>query len=134
MISLEKVRALVAGLGIVDDEHVYMGVLNTKKDCSIGCYNLGRAGTYQPSIGRSGTYASRAYSFLVHWNKSPRQTESAAQQLYESLAAVRDATVNETRILFIHPVQDAPIDVGKDEYGICEMVIEANVYFEEREQ
>jgi len=132
MISLETVRDLISSLDVAEDDHVYMSKLDTKKEQSIGCYHLNRGTAYHPSIGGSGTYETSDFSFLVHWNESPRETEAAAQLLFDKIAAVKDVTVNDTRILFILPIQNGPIDVDKDEYGICEYVIEATIYFEER--
>jgi hypothetical protein len=39
MITLGSVREYISSLGITEDEHVYMGTLDTKKEKSLGVYN-----------------------------------------------------------------------------------------------
>ena len=67
-------------------------------------------------------------TFLVHWNKSPRDTEKATTDMFEVLRRVRDAEINKETIKFIQPLYE-PQDVGTDDSGIYEMVIEAVVIY-----
>lgn len=71
-------------------------------------------------------------TLLVHWNKSPRDTEKATVELFEKLKAVRDAEVNGETIKFFQPLYDIQ-DVGTDDAGIYEMVIEGAFIFEKKE-
>ena len=76
------------------------------------------------------TAVIKAISLLVHWNKSQREAERAAQQLWDTLYSVRHREINEKKILFIMLSYDEPISVDTDENGIYEYVIECEFYYE----
>ena len=61
-------------------------------------------------------------------NKSLRETEKAATALFDRLCKVRGSKINQETIQFIQPLYDLQ-DIGKDDNGICEMVIEAAVIY-----
>lgn len=132
---LEDVHALVKSFGLVEDGHCYMGKLDAKKENSIGVYNLKRASPYRAAIGgkERQSYGVKQASFLVHWNKSPRDVERAATELFRRLEGVRNATVNGKRVLFAAMLTDGPVDVGTDDAGVYEMAIEAEFYYERGE-
>ncbi len=131
---LEDIHALVKSFGLVEDGHCYMGKLDAKKEKSIGIYNLKRASPYKTAIGgkQEQSYGVKQVSLLIHWDKSPRDTEKAAVALFERLEDVRDVTVNGKRILFTMMLTGEPVDVGADDAGIYEMVIETAFYHERR--
>lgn len=132
MMYLETVRDLVKGFGLVEDGHLYMGKLNAKKQESIGVYNSKHSRERKKVIGGISceTYGLKYVSFLVHWNKSARDTERAAVSLFEALDAVREKAVGDEVIKFIQLFTDEPVDVGTDDAGIFEMVIEAAVVYQ----
>ena len=70
-------------------------------------------------------------TILVHWNKSPRDTEKAATALFQKLRVARNATINNETIKFFQPLYDIQ-DVGTDDAGIYEMVIEGVVIYEKK--
>lgn len=113
-------------------EHTYMGKLDSKKDKSIGVYHSKRESSYKTAIGGPSlqSYGVKSVSFLVHWNKSPRDTEKASKELFEALRDTREVKTNETTIKFIQLLVNEPVDVGTDENGIYEMVIEAAIIYE----
>lgn len=113
-------------------EHTYMGKLDSKQDKSIGVYHGKRETPYKTAIGGSSlqSYGIKSVSFLVHWNKSPRDTENASNALFWALAEIREKSVNNVTIKFVQLLCDEPIDVGTDENGIYEMVIEAAIVYE----
>ncbi len=127
---LEDVLELIKTFNIT--QYPYMGKLDTKQKESIGIYNLKRAQPYKNVLGGNAgrVYDTKFVSFLVHWNKSPRETEKTAIRLFEAIEAVRDIEVNEKKIKFIIPLMDMPVDVGTDDAGIFEYVIEAEIYYE----
>ena len=129
---LADVRDLVAGLGITD--HCYMGKLPQKPQKAIGCYTLNR-GDYKThhGIGCDKSYGVYPASFLVHWNKSPRDTEQAARELFDTLDAIENMEVNGMQVKWINMVTSFPQDVGTDDQGIYERVIEAEIYYERSE-
>lgn len=126
---LSDVRDYIASLGIAD--HVYQGKLDAKQQKSFGVYNSKHTHAYKTAIGgpELESYGMKYVTLLVHWNKSPRDTEKVTMELFEVLRKTREATINETKIKFIQPLYDIQ-DVGTDDSGIFEMVIEAAVIYE----
>ena len=132
MMMLEDARDYIASLDVA--EHVYMGKLPDKEDKSVGAYNSKHQYPYHATLGGPSLegYGEKYVTILVHWNKSPRDTEKAAAELFEKLRTMRDATINNVTIKFFqpfYPVQDA----GTDDAGIYEMVIEGAFIFEKKE-
>ncbi|MGN0464902.1 MAG: minor capsid protein [Lachnospiraceae bacterium] len=127
---LEDVLELVKSFGIA--KNLYIGKLDAKQKESIGIYNLNKAQPYRCVLGGSAgrKYDTKFVSFLVHWNKSIRETEKTAIRLFEALEQAKDIVVNEKRIEFIIPLVKEPVSVGTDEAGIFEYVIEAEIYYE----
>ena len=130
---LSDVRDLIETLGIADPDHVYQGILDNKMEKSIGVYNSKHAHAYKTAIGGASlkSYGTKYVTLLVHWNKSSRETESAANSLLEALMAIDDVTINNQVVKFIQPLYDIQ-GVGRDEAGICEMVIEAAVIYDKK--
>lgn len=129
---LLNVRNYIASLGIADANNCYCGKLDGKKNKSIGTYPLKRAVDAKIPIGgmKNASYGAKAISFLVHWNKSPSETEAAAIKLQEALLACREQTIDDVNIKFVKVGYDEPIPVGTDENGIYEYVIECIFYYE----
>lgn len=73
-------------------------------------------------------------SFLIHWNKNAAQTDQKANELYGILQDLRNVTVNNKQIKFCIMQVPYPQDVGTDETGIFEMVIEAEFYCSKAEK
>lgn len=133
-LMLEDIRDFIATLGLTGDNNVYMGKLDAKTNKSIGVYNLKRSEPYTTALGgkENESYGTKKVSLLVHWNKSPRDTEKTAMTLFEKLTEVREVTINEKHIKFIRPLVGEPIEVGTDDSGIYEMVIEAEFIYERK--
>lgn len=126
---LSDVRDYIASLGLAD--HVYMGKLPDKQDKSIGVYNSKHQHAYGTAIGGPSleSYGTKYVTLLVHWNQSPRDTEKAATALFDAARTAREVTINEAKIKFIQPLYEIQ-DVGTDDAGIYEMVIEAAIIYE----
>lgn len=133
---LTDVRDYVAGLGIANPEQCYMCKLDAKQERNIGVYHLRSSGSsHIPFGGRSNaTYDVLSVSILVHWNRYAAETEQVARQIYKILRDLEDVTVNKHKIKFCHMLVPEPQDVGTDENGIYEMVIEAEFYTEKEEE
>ena len=126
---LEDVRDFIESLKL--SEHTYMGKLDDKKEKSIGVYHSKREIPYTTAIGGHSlrSYGVKSVSLLVHWNKSPRETEKVAKALFEALRDTREMIINNSTIKFIQLLYDEPVDVGTDDNGVYEMVIDAAVVF-----
>lgn len=129
---LSDVRDYIDSLGLAD--YVYMGKMPGKKDKSIGVYNSKHQHAYKTAIGGTAleSYGTKYVTLLVHWNKSPSDTEKAATALFDAVTKAREVTINNSKIKFIQPLYDLQ-DVGTDDAGIFEMVIEAAVIYEKGE-
>lgn len=130
MMKLSDVRDYIASLGIA--ERVYQGKLDAKKEKSIGVYSSKHSHDYKTAIGGPAlqSYGIKYVTFLVHWNKSPRETENASIGLFEALEKAREVKINEATIKFIQLLTNEPVNVDTDDAGIFEMVIEAAVIYE----
>ncbi|MEI3521056.1 MAG: minor capsid protein [Anaerosacchariphilus sp.] len=126
--TLSDVRDYIASFGLAD--HVYMGKLPDKQDKSVGVYNSKHEQAYHTAIGGATleSYGIKNVTLLVHWNKSLRETEAAASQLFDAVCKTREAKINEATIKFIQPLYELQ-DIGTDDAGVCEMVIEMAVIF-----
>ena len=132
MLGIGDVRDYIAGLGIADNNNVYCGKLDNKKDKSIGVYNLNRQRPLQTAVGglNNSSYRIKSVSILVHWNKSVRDTEETSEQVYNMLRDTNNKIINDTKLLFTKMQVDGPVDVGTDDKGIFESVIELDIYYE----
>lgn len=132
MIGLADVRDYLATLGLTKDENVYSGKLDNKKEKSIGVYNLKQNTGARICLGglESTPYRIKPISILVHWNKSQRDTEKVSMQLYELLQNSSKIKISNANVSYIKMLSDEPIDVGTDDSGIYESVIQIEIYYE----
>lgn len=130
MLGLADIRDFIASIGIAANENVYMGKLDSKQDKSIGVYQ--RQNSYQPRmcIGSASSYERKPISILVHWNKSARETEKQAFLLYQKLTeTVMPVLMGNTMVFYIDMLNVEPVDVGTDDNGVYERVIEFDLYY-----
>lgn len=127
--TTEEVFAWIKSLSVHADNY-YCGTLNDKKDKSFGVYQLKERRERDVAIGGCSKTGAKGISVLVHWNSSTRETETIAASLYAELASVDAPTIGGKKANYIKLLHDEPIDVGTDENGICERVIEFIVYYE----
>lgn len=130
MLPLADVRDLAGKFGISADDHTYMGRLDNKKECSIGVYDSKRnSSLFKMALGgsKNKSFDVKMVTFLVHWNKSFRETEKKAYDLVHALNSVRDKDINQSTICFIFPTEPIPVDSDQD--GIYEMVVDADIYY-----
>lgn len=127
---LKDIRALIISLGL--SKTCYMAKLKGDAEETICVYHLNRQVESHHAIGGTKSYGVMPISMLVHWNKNPTQTEQTANSLYNALDKMHNVTINEQTIKMVRLLQPHPIDVGTDDKGIYEMVIEAEFYYERR--
>ncbi len=131
MMTNEDVLAWLRTLEAKADNY-YCGVLDKKKEKSFGVYHLAKR-PYEMAVGGRDPTRTRSHgvSLLVHWNSSTRQTQNAAIALYRAIESAEQPTIGSSHGKYIQMQQNEPIDVGIDENGICEYVIEFVIYYEE---
>lgn len=120
--TLSELRGIIAALGLSD--YTYMGNLDNKKDRSVGVYSRGSVSAYKKAVGGADSYNTKEVSLLVHWNKSPSQSEEAAYNLFNAVQNITSAD-----ILFVKMVNNEPVFIGTDKVGIFEYVIDFDVYY-----
>lgn len=127
--TLADVRDYIASLNLTKE--VYMGKLPDKPEQSIGVYNSKHQYPSHRTLGGPDWqgYGIKHVTLLVHWNKSPRDTEKAATTLFDAINIARDVKINETTIKFIQSLCDLQ-DIGTNDAGVYEYVIEAAVIYE----
>lgn len=130
MITTKDVREFIKTISRA--EHYYIGMLNNKLDKSIGVYNLKSSGQQPRAIGSESTYATIGISLLIHWTNNADETEKAALSLYEQLRTVKNIVINIHTVYMIELLVPEPIDVGTDDKGIYERVIELKIYYERK--
>lgn len=125
MLSLKDIRQYISGLGIFDDDRVYIGKMDSKKQKSIGVYSRPASGN--PNIALGGldctTYDTKPISLLIHWNKSKGEAEETAYGLFERLKSVTSLSIGGTRINYLRLMVPEPQDIGTDDNGVYEYVI-----------
>ena len=77
MLSLNDIRGYIAGLGIAEDNRVFIGKLDNKKEKSIGIYNRkGEGALTFPLGGRDyASYDTKRVSLLIHWSRNVLESE-----------------------------------------------------------
>ena len=113
-------------------QNYYCGTLNAKKEKSFGVYQLKERRARDIAIGglSNSKTAAKGISILVHWNASTRESEAAAAALYADIEAARGVVIGGHKVNYIELLHSEPIDVGTDENGVCEHVIEFIIHYE----
>ena len=113
-------------------EHFYIGKLDAKQDKSLGVYSRAALGQ-PPDIALGGLpctkTAVKQVSLLLHWNQNAKETEAAAQALFEALQAVGTIQIGQTQVAFLQLLVPEPVDVGTDDNGVYERVIWVDFYY-----
>ena len=130
MITLAHIRDWLKTFDIA--ENYYIGKLDNKRDKSLGVYSLKRNLPPVTAIGGESTYDIIGVSLLLHYNNNANDTEIAARQLFETLRTVKDVRISDTTIYMIQLLTPEPVDVGADDKGVYEWVIEMNLYYERK--
>lgn len=130
MITLADIRDWLKAYS--NAENFYIGKLDSKQDKSLGVYSLKRTGAPVTAIGSESTYDIIGVSLLIHWNTNANETEIEARQLYEALRTIKNETINNTLVYMIELLVPEPVDVGTDDSGVYERVIELKIYYERK--
>lgn len=135
MIELKYVSEWIKTLPVIF-EHYYIGTLDNKKDKSLGVYNLKREISPINAMGgiEYSSYNIKRVSLLVHWNKATDETENIANKLYEAILNAKPERIGKHKVQFIGMLNNEPMDVGRDDNGICEYVIELEIFYKRKEE
>lgn len=131
--NLEHVRDWLKTI-YPDAVNYYVGTLDANKDQSIGVYQLHRLTPANNRVGGGASTKRKPVSLLVHWSNNATATETAAKALYDAIRSnYREQTIGMATADYIKLLNNEPLDVGQDENGVFERVIELEIYFREGE-
>ena len=135
MLWLKDVADYIAGLGLVETGHVYVGKLDAKKQKSIGIYNRNSSGQPFTAVGGLActSYGIKPVSLLVHWNRNAVETEQAAGSLFEKLRAASGVVIGKHPVDVLRLMVPEPQSIGTDEEGIYEYVIWMDILYSRKE-
>ena len=132
MIYLSDVRDWLKTYKIAD--HHYIGKLDNKKEKSLGVYQR-EGGEAKIAIGGldNTKYDIKRVSIQLHWNKNAKETEITAYELYDKIIKTKELTIGEAPVHCLMMRNPEPVDVGTDDAGVYERVIQLDIYFERRD-
>lgn len=114
-------------------ENYYVGKLDNKKDKSLGVYQRTAGGAQIALGGLDNTkHAVKRISLLLHWNDNAKETEIAANELYNKLITTNRPVIGDKQVYCIIMRTAEPEDVGSDDKGIYERVIWMDIHYERR--
>lgn len=131
MITVADVRDYIKTFELADN--YYSGKLDNKRDRSFGFYSLKRSEPPLRMVGTEPSFEIIGISILIHWNNNSTETESAARRLFSALYSARDVKINGHDVYLIELLFPEPIDVGTDDKGVYERIIEMKIYYERKQ-
>lgn len=129
MLTLADIRDWLKAFNA--SNNYYIGKLDNKQECSIGVYQY--KSEQEPRIAIGGRelsgYDKKSVSILIHWNKNANETEKRAQYLYNQILKSGSVVIGDTPVQFVRLLNNEPIDVGTDDSGVYERVIQLEFYY-----
>lgn len=116
---------------ILDFGDITAGCIDGALEQTIGVYQRSE---FMPRecIGTEPSYETAKIRLLVRWGKNPTQAEAKAAEIGGLVQALRDMPTAAHTIKFAD--MRAVRSIGKDEKGICEYVIDADMIYTERNE
>lgn len=135
ILGLADIRDWLKTLKITADDNYYIGKLNSKKDESIGVYQLKTSNEANVAIGGvdNTKILEKSVSILIHWNAMQKETEQKSLEVYNKFLESRNFVINNIKVNYIRLLVPEPVDVGTDSKNIYERVIQAIFYYEKKE-
>lgn len=126
-LTLLEVADMLASL--LDFEDITAGTIDGSLSETIGVY---QRGDFVPRecIGTDSSYETSKLRLLVRWGKNPTAAEAKAAELAGIMQSLRDMPTSEHIIKFADV--KAVRAIGKDEKGVCEYVVDADIIYSER--
>ena len=114
---------------ILDFENITAGCIDTALTETVGVYQR-EAFQLRECIGTDSSYETAKLRVLIRWGTNPTTAEAKAAEIAELLQALRDMPTADHIIKFADV--KAVRAIGKDEKGVCEYVIDADMIYTER--
>ncbi len=127
-LTLLEIADLLAEL--LDFESVTAGCIDASLDKTIGVYQREPFVTRECVSGDS-SYQTAKLRVLVRWTDSPSEAEKKAHEISELFDGFRDMETKDHIIKFADP--KAVRSIGKDEKGVCEYIVDADIIYTVKE-
>lgn len=128
MITLLEIADLLAVL--LEWESVTAGCIDASLGETIGIYQ--RDGfAFRECIGGNSSYQTAKLRVLVRWGNNPAKAEKKALEIAEIFEGFRDIETAKHIIKFADV--KAVRSVGKDEKGVCEYIVDADLIYTQKE-
>ncbi|MDE5883888.1 MAG: hypothetical protein K2H29_02220, partial [Oscillospiraceae bacterium] len=114
---------------LLNTESVTASCIDASKPETIGIYQ--REGfAPRECIGTESSYQTARIRIFVHWTDNPSRTEKKTLEIAELFSGFEDMET-ENHIIKFAEVK-AVRNIGKDEKGICEYIVDADLIYIER--
>lgn len=108
----------------------YNGRIDSNEEQCAGIYVRGNAQTRMALGGIANmSYNVKPIQILVHWGQNSDDCDIIASSLYDNLCGLCNFTMNGKNVRCISMLDPCPIDLGRDEHGICEMTFRFEIYY-----
>ena len=127
---LKLVEAADMLADILDFEDITAGCIDASLDRTIGVYQRGEFVPRECVGGAESSYQTAKLRFLLRWGSSPTAAEAKAAELAELLSSLSNMETSGHIIRFADV--KAVRSIGKDEKGVCEYIVDADMIYSER--
>ncbi len=127
--TLLEIADLLADL--LDFERVTAGTIDASLNETIGVYQR-EPFIQRECVGGDSSYQTSKMRILVHWTDNSSQAEKKACEVSELFDGFRDMKTKDHIIKFAD--LKAVRSIGKDEKGVCEYIVNADIIYTEKEE
>lgn len=127
-LTLLEIADMLAEL--LELEDITAGTIDNALENTIGVYQREEF-VPRECVGTESSYETSKVRLLLRWGKNPTTAEAKAAELGELMQALRDADTTAHIIKFADV--KAVRAIGKDEKGVCEYVVDADIIYTRKE-
>lgn len=127
-LTLLEIADMLAEL--LELEDITAGTIDNALENTIGVYQREEF-VPRECVGTESSYETSKVRLLLRWGKNPTTAEAKAAELGELMQALRDADTTAHTIKFADV--KAVRAIGKDEKGVCEYVVDADIIYTRKE-
>ena len=117
---------------ILDFEEITAGCIDASLDRTIGVYQRGEFVPRECVGGAESSFETAKLRLLIRWGMNPTEAEAKAAEVGGLVQALRDMPTARHIIKFAD--LKAVRSIGKDEKGVCEYVVDADMIYSERNE
>lgn len=127
-LTLLEIADLLAEL--LDFEGITAGCIDASLEKTIGVYQR-EPFVPRECIGGDSSYQTSKLRMLIHWGENPHEAEKKALEISELFDGFRDVETADHIIKFADV--RAVRSIGKDEKGVCEYIVDADIIYTKKE-